>query len=420
MLHKELIRISLNKLRIILQNKNLYIWGAGNQGRGIARILHENGIIPSGYIDNSYDMSGQSIAGIRVESPSIISEIPEGKLFIIISVFFYEQEISDTCQKYGLKQGEDFIHYSSLKPRDYSIDISGSCNLKCISCPRASKTKNSPSVKLMPLEAFCKIIDKIKVEDPFVGNIQLYQWGEPTLNNKLPEMIRYARENHIYSAVSSNLNLKVNYQKIIESRPEWFRISASGWGKQYEIAHTGGDWDVFINNLKQVALLRQTYYPEMKLELYYHLYKHSTGKSLLKFQNLCKKLSIEFHPVYAYLISLDDVLRYQEGIPLPPSAQKAQKKMLLNLDEGIRIAQNEIALPCDAFRSIHINSDLSVSNCMMFFYPDKNRAVDNFLETSIDSIMNIRRDCDLCKRCIKHAIHRYCGSYSTLKPDIKN
>jgi len=416
--HEIIPSISLEKIRQISTKKNIYIWGAGNQGRGITRILLEHGVSPTGYIDSSPDLIGRSVAGILINGPDAISNISSKKIFIIIAVFFYEQEISDFCKDRGLQSGQDFIHYSKLKPRDYSIDVSGTCNLHCLSCPRASR-KTSPTNGVMSFDNFCKVIDKIKKEDPFVGNVQLYQWGEPTINKALPEMIIYARQKGILTAISSNLNLKIDYGKIIAAQPEWFRISASNWGPQYEITHSGGKWDVFKKNLKNIALLRNSLYPRMKLELYYHLYRPSIGRSLKKFRIFCQEMNIEFHPVYAYLISLDDILKRQEGTPLPASAREAQKLLLLDLDEGLAMARAEASLPCDAFRSIHINTDLSVSNCMMFFYPEENRAVENFLTKSIDEIMSIRRNCSLCTRCMKHGIHRYCGVYSTLKPELR-
>jgi pyruvate-formate lyase-activating enzyme len=411
-IHEIIPSISIDTIRHIATKKNIFIWGAGNQGRGIAKVLIEHGITPTGYIDSSTNLKGRSITGLLVNHPDIISKIPPEKIFIIISVFFYEQEISDFCRDHGLVFEKNYIHYSKLKPRDYSIDISGSCNLHCLACPRASR-KTNHSRGVMSFETFCKVIDKIKREDPFVGNIQLYQWGEPTINKALPEMISYAHKIGILCAISSNLNLDINYKKIIEAKPEWFRISASNWGPQYEITHSGGNWDIFKKNLHHIALLRKKYHPGMKLELYYHIYQHSVGESMRKFKSFCKELSIEFHPVYAYLISLDDILRRQEGIPLPEPARQAQKLLLLDLDEGLSMARLQSALPCDAFRSIHINADLSVSNCMMYFYPEGNRAIDNYLNHSVDEIMSIRLQCDLCRRCMSHGIHRYCGVYAT-------
>ena len=417
MIHKAIIPLSIEGLKNIAKERSIYIWGAGNQGRGIAAVLLENSISPVGFIDASKDMIGKEILSLPVSSAEFISTTKKPP-FVIISVFFYEQEIRQQCIKLGLKEGESFIHYSRLKPRDYSIDVSGGCNLKCISCPRATHSSKERSAGLMSLDTFKQVIQKIRKEDPFVGNIQLYQWGEPILNKELPEMLSYARAQGVLCAISSNLNKPADYRAIISANPEWFRISASGWGKEYEIAHTGGNWHQFRGNLEEIASLRQELYPEMKLELYYHIYKHSVGEPLRKFQALCEEFEIEFHPVYAYLISLDDVLRYKEGTKLPKDAVDARSSMFWDLDEGLQEAYSERALPCDAFRSVHINNDLSVSNCMMYYYPQENMALSNYLEKGIDEIMEIRGRCNLCERCIKQGIHRYCGVYSTKEVNV--
>ncbi len=419
-MHKTIKTVTVETIGRMAGSRRIFIWGAGNQGRGITSVLKEHDIVPSGFIDNSPSLSGRTIDGIRVYLPDDIIQDGDPPPFIIISAFFFEQEISQVCLSKGLKKDVDFIHYSSLKPRDYSIEISGSCNLRCISCPRGGAPDGLDSLRMMSFENFKKVIDKLKQQEPFVRNIQLYQWGEPTLNKHLPDMIRYAGSRGIRCAISSNLNLRVNYRKIIESKPEWLRLSASGWENKYEITHTGGRWPLFLKNLKTVARLRQQVYPEMKIELYYHLYKHSIGKGLLKFETLCKGLDIEFHPVFAYLISLDDVLRYLEGGKLPDTAIDAQNKMLLDLDQGLEMSKKQAHLPCDAFRSILINPDLSVSNCMMFFYPEGNRAAGNFLDESIERIMDKRKSCNLCKRCMVYGLHRYCGVYSTFKPDLNS
>ncbi len=417
MIHQPIKQLSLEQLQENIVGRKVYIWGAGNQGRGIARVLSHNHIDITGFIDSSIDLSGKDVTGIPVLPPVELEESSPGHVFIIIAVFFHSQAISDDCLAMGLKEGQDFIQYWLLKPRDYSIEISGHCNLRCIACPRGTGKHSSGG--MMSLDDFKLVIDKMKREDPFVGNVQLYQWGEPSLNKKLPEMITYARTHGINCAISSNLNTSADFQRIIESKPEWLRISASGWKDAYEKTHTGGSWPVFLETLKKIAAYRNRIHPEMKVELFYHLYRHSTGSGLIFFKNLCRDLHIEFHPVYAYLISLDDVLAYLEGTPLPETTENARQAMLLELEQGLAIARKERELSCDAIRSIHINPDLSVSNCMMYYYPEGNRAVQNYLTIPIDEIMGIRMNCTLCKRCMRQAMHRYCGAYSTFTPDIE-
>lgn len=267
---------------------------------------------------------------------------------------------------------------------------------------------------MMNLATFKMVLAKIRREDPFVNNIQLYQWGEPTLNKHLPEMIRYARENAILCAVSSNLNSPTSFRDLIEARPDWLRISASGMEGNYEMTHTGGDWKTFLNNIEIVGRLRKEICPEMMIELYYHQYKHSIGEQQYKMAEICKRLDIAFHPVLAFLISLNDVLAYCEGHPLPEPAQRARSLLLVDMDQGLARARKEATLECDTMRTIMINADLSVSTCMMFYFPEGNTVADDFLVTPLEQIIARRARAPLCIKCKKHAVHRYCGIYAKL------
>lgn len=405
--------LNISSFTELCNTRKIWIWGAGNQGRGLCQALQKNEIEVAGFIDSSIDLIGKKALGLAVVSPEIIkAHAAVNQLFIVISTFYFEEAVKKECIGAGFEEEQDFIVYSRLKPNDYAIDIAGACNLKCISCPHAYNNPAERRSGLMSLVNFERVIDKIVRESPFVGNLQLYQWGEPTLNKWLPDMLRYANKQGIKCAISSNLNVPADYQAIIEAKPEWLRLSTSGWDEHYEITHTEGKWGVFINNLREVCRLRNNMHPEMKVEVFFHLYRHSQKSELKKWQVICNELGIELHPVYAYLISLDDVLAYREGKPLPPQAQKASEMLLFPLDEGLAEAQKESHLPCDTFRCININWDLSVSNCMMYYYPTDNVAVNNYLDTSLENIMNVREDCNLCQRCMDKGVHRYCGTYS--------
>ncbi len=337
--------------------------------------------------------------------------------FVIIAAFFFKHEIAEYLESQGFSKDSGYISYDTLKPHDYVIEISGACNLRCIACPRADSHSATRPPVMMSLENFRRIIAKIRREDPFTGNVQLYQWGEPTLNKDLPAMVQHARDNDILCGISSNLNHAADFRQLITARPECLRISASGTGDAYGITHTGGNWKIFVANVEALARLRRQIYPDMKVELYYHRYKHSIGKPQEQVAKLCHKLGFEFHPVPAYLISLDDVLAYCEGKPLPIPAQRARKKLLVDLDEGLALARQEISMECDAFRVLMINADLSVSTCMMYYYPAGNTISDNFLETPLEEIVARRSTAALCPKCKKYGIHRYCGVYAKISEE---
>ena len=392
--------------------RRILVYGAGNQGRGVVHTLQQRGIELAGLIDRNPDLQGRILAGLPVLAPAVLSEPGAAdSLFVIIATFFFEREISAKIESYGFTKGINYLPYSVLKPRDYAVEVSGICNLRCISCPRAERRPTNRNLTMMDLESFKRVIDKIRHEDPFVGNIQLYQWGEPTINKSLPDMIRYARENDILCTISSNLNYTADFRAMIESRPECMRVSVSGTGENYAITHTGGNWNNFISNVETVAGLRREIYPEMKVELYYHRYKHSTGIQQEQLAEMCKRYDFEFHAVPAYLISLDDVLGYCEGKPLPDAAKRARELLLVDIDQGLAMAKAETSLDCDAIRVVMINADLSVSICMMYYDPEGNTCAKNFLETSIENITARRPGSPLCARCRQYGIHRYCGIY---------
>jgi hypothetical protein len=402
----------------VIEGRNIFVYGAGNQGRGLVHTLQQRGISTAGFIDRNPDLQDRILAGIPVLSPAVLSEHDAvDSLFVIIATFFFERDISDYLESLSFTKGINYLPYSTLKPRDYVVEVSGVCNLRCISCPRAERRPTHRNLAMMDLNSFKKVINKIRTADPFVGNIQLYQWGEPTINKSLPEMIRYARENDILCTISSNLNYAADFRAIIESRPECLRISVSGTGENYEITHTGGNWNTFVSNVETVAELRREIYPEMKVELYYHRYKHSTVSEQARIADMCKRCGFEFHPVPAYLISLDDVLGYCEGKPLPDSARRVREILLVDTDEGLALAKAEASLDCDVLRVVMINADLSVSTCMMYYDLEGNTCANNFLAASVEDIASRRAVSALCARCRKYGIHRYCGIYAKISEE---
>ncbi len=399
----------------MLQKRDIYIWGAGQQGRGVSRILQRNGFQLRGFIDSSQQLCGREALGLPIYAPEsvLVGYHESDRPFVIIASFFFEDELLERCRTFGLSDNLDFISYKQFKPFDYAIDISGGCNLRCISCPRATRHDSHPPTGFMDVATFERVLDKILCEDPFVGNIQLYQWGEPLLNPQLPEILRIANARGVQCAVSSNLNVNRDLAPVIEAGPAWFRVSVSGTFEEYEKTHTGASWPRLLENLEELSHLRAALNPDMKTEVFYHLYKHNQGEPLETVRNLCARLGFEFHPVWAYLISLDDVLEYLEGGQLTKEAQEASRMLALDLERGMELARGEKEKECLVERCIHINWNLTVSHCMMFFYPQHNIAASNFLETPLAEIQKARKACGLCKRCRSQALHRYCSVYST-------
>ncbi|MBF0531055.1 MAG: hypothetical protein HQK55_17675 [Deltaproteobacteria bacterium] len=187
--------LSVAELEALRGNRDVYLWGASIVGWGICRALERRGIPLKAFLDSSPRFKGKQNLGYPVLPPDELLNDPEAlkKAFVIISSGHYEDEIAGICRKHGLDPRQNFISARALSPLDPSVDVSGICNLKCISCPRGNMTKQ-PSPGFMSAATYTRVMEKLLREIPFLGNIQLYAWGEPLLHKELAEIIKGKEE----------------------------------------------------------------------------------------------------------------------------------------------------------------------------------------------------------------------------------
>ena len=398
-----------DELKKLVGGRTVFLWGASIVGFGVCRAVERNGIKPGGFIDSSKRLKGKSSLGYKVYLPDeILPDAAERKnKFIIITSGHYENEIENICIKAGLAKNMDFISARTICPLDPSIDISGICNLHCISCPRGNMHYQTPA-GFMRIETYNKVLDKILKELPFVGNIQLYAWGEPLINPDVAQIIDATVKRHVLCAISTNLNIRTDLSAAIKAKPDWIKVSVSGYGKEYERTHTGGNWKLFFANIHKLKKLKEEFNPDMYVEVNYHLYKHNTGDQYKMIKELCEKLGFIFRPNPAYLYSLDNLLDYREGRPLSSEAVETLDMLLLAIDDGIARAEQQKLLPCAEERCFPINWNLNVRFCGAYFKPV---LVDNFLETPLSEIIEKRNASVFCDKCKSYALHRFTSVY---------
>lgn len=401
--------LSPTELVSLLGGRQLYVWGASIVGSGICRALERCGFPPVAFIDSSSRLRGMKSLGYPVLTPDDLFATPDVSdgAFIVIASGHYEAEIAGICQKAGLQSGRDFISARKLSPLDPSVDVSGLCNLHCISCPRGNYQEQPPR-GFMSAATYNQVLEKLLSELPFMGNVQLYAWGEPLLNPEIVEIIKMTVERRVLCAISTNLNLNKDFGDVICARPDWIKVSASGFGSAYETTHTGGDWELFRSNLKRLSDLKQRYHPDMAVEINYHLYRHNQGDQYRRMIELCTDLGFVFRPNWAYLYPLDKVMDYCEGRVLNSEATRTLEMLQLGIDEGLMRARLQAHLPCAEERCFPISWDLSVRSCGAYFWPTVS---ENFMKESLDTILERREKSGICDHCRQYALHRYTSVY---------
>ncbi|AND85384.1 radical SAM protein [Clostridium tyrobutyricum] len=156
------------------------------------------------------------------------------------------------------------IQLGKVLPLDtpYRMTISPSqiCNLKCFFCTHSvEKSKvleTGFKYKNMEYELFVKLVEQLKCFPKKIKLIVFSGMGEPLLNKKLPDMIRYLKQNNVVDRVEvySNATL-LNHNivhELVDSGLDSFRISLEGLTeKKYkEVSQYNINFDDFIDNIQ--------------------------------------------------------------------------------------------------------------------------------------------------------------------------
>jgi len=397
---------TIDDARILFGEKNIYLWGAGQKGRGFYLALKRCGFSVHGFLDSSNEMIGTEFNGVKVIHPNELlnDEFALHKAFILTaSVDSKNKKMFEILNSKGLIKMEQYCSIQTLSPLYPTVEVTGLCNLRCSSCPRSDEDLFE-SGKYMSASDYNKVINKMINEIPFLYLVDLYAFGEPLLNKDLPKIIEINNNLGLASGLSTNLNNIRNLEAVLAAYPAQIRISLSGMSKEtYEITHTGGKWEKVQKNLHLLGELTHKYKNRTIIEVYFHVYKHNRHE-LNAVKELCDQYGFRFHPSLAVLFS-DYALSYSETGSVPIPAKAAEQLMLLDMPTLIKDCKDQDELNCILTRIVPvINWDLSVMPCCNYSYSG---IVNNYLDTPLSEIINLRTNSNLCGKCQKHSLHRW-------------
>ncbi len=138
------------------------------------------------------------------------------------------------------------------RPFTVSIEPTTACNLKCPECPSGLRAFSRPTGNLKA-DFFKKTIDELRRELLY---LIFYFQGEPYINPKFLDMVKYAKDNGIYTITSTNghfLN-DANAKKTIESGLDRIIISVDGTTQEvYENYRKEGKLENVLMGAKNIV-----------------------------------------------------------------------------------------------------------------------------------------------------------------------
>lgn len=288
------------------------------------------------------------------------------------------------------------------------LDVVGSCNLKCPSCP-VGNSENRNSKKIMTLELLGKIVKKAKSEG--VTAIYLFNWTEPLIHPKIGEFIRMIESAGMRCGISSNLNLSKNLEACIRGNPTFFRISLSGFTQDaYALGHVGGDIEIVKENMVRLAELKRQLNAKTDVEVYFHRYLDNIDDED-RMRQFSRNLGFRFSSEFALMMPLEKCLAIVDGSPSITERDRSimDRLALFPTKELIGIAQRHKNLGCGLRDGmLTLDCEGNVILCCTVF-DQMQHSVGKYLEMPLSVIQhkkNVEPQCtSICGRCTEYGLH---------------
>ena len=291
----------------------------------------------------------------------------------------------------------------------FDIDIVGSCNLRCPSCPQGNSRNFRAPHGFMTPELLERIVEKAKSECR-VASISLFSWGEPLLHPDLPAMIRVVNAAGVPCHLSSNLNLRHDPDAIMAANPASFKVSVSGFTQEtYGRTHCGGDIERVKEHLIALAAAKVRQHATTRIFVNYHRYRHNF-RDEVQMRAFAEGLGIDFEPVWALFFPLEKIIGFlaEEGEGLL-SVEERQLIDSLALPLGKALEQAEqCELQSCSLQETEISMDHhgNVQLCCGIF--DSSRfTIGNYLALSLSEIQRMRQSHPMCAHCLRQGAHLY-------------
>lgn len=293
----------------------------------------------------------------------------------------------------------------------FYIDVVGSCNLACPSCPVGNSRDISASKGVMGPEALEKILDKA-VSECAVSHVGLFNWTEPLLHPRIEEMIRAVHKHGITCAISTNLNISKpeRFRRMLLENPLFVRVSLSGFTQDtYGKTHRGGDVEVVKRNMDELLRIKEETKSVTKFAVAYHRYRFNLAEEEMM-KAFCEERGIVFQPIWALMFPAEKLFGHVglEGFPpMSDADRELLSDLALPLDRALQAGANAPHRQCPLLENqITLNWKGEGILCCAV-YDEKRFGVGSFLEMPLEEMMERRRKYSICSGCLRKGISNY-------------
>ncbi len=201
-------------------------------------------------------------------------------------------------------------------PVTISIEPTTACNLRCPECPSGLRSFTRDTGNLRP-DFFRQTIDQIYQQLTY---LIFYFQGEPYINPKFLEMVRYAHDKGIYTITSTNghfLN-EANARATIESGLDRLIISVDGTTQEvYEQYRKEGKLEHVLQGARNIVKAKREAGAKHPHIIFQFLVVKPNEHQIPEIYRLAKEIGVD-----EVKLKTAQVYDYQHGNPLIPDNEK--------------------------------------------------------------------------------------------------
>ena len=286
----------------------------------------------------------------------------------------------------------------------YAIDVVGTCNLRCPTCPVGNFQAADRPKGFMPVSLFEQILDKIVAERVAPRpEVWLFNWGEPLLHPELAALVTATRERGLSCQLSTNLNVHRGLRELARAKPDALKISLSGFTpERYARTHARGNLRLVKANMHLLRYWLDEERATTRVWVGHHIYKGAEAE-VPAVKALCDELGFEHHPIAAFYQPLERLVELLEGRGRPDPVLDEliePPQVYLARNQATRSQRHDCEL---RFNQTAINHDGSVALCCSV-YDKPNMLGMDFLATPHAELEAAKYRHPFCGKCMGHGM----------------
>jgi molybdenum cofactor biosynthesis enzyme MoaA len=186
-------------------------------------------------------------------------------------------------------------------PVSLCLDAASACPLHCPFCIHGKPSPSRP-FSILKWDLFEPLIDEL---GPYLFQVDLFNWGEPLVNQNLLEMIARLKSHEVNIRLSTSLALPLSKQyleRLILSGINYLIVSIDGMSsKTYATYRVGGDFHLAMSNLEELAKARRRLKADKpRIEWQYLVFSFNEHE-LPQASRHARKIGVEFRPAAPYI-----------------------------------------------------------------------------------------------------------------------